>query len=461
MNELPPSRASDYSSFRRAVLADAEQHLSVDASAARAPALSPDLKGDDLYAAAKASFDRGNYKGALELYKKVLDSDPKHKTAWMDLGRTYMMLRQTGDAIVAFKKQVELNPYDEYGYSALGWAYTTERSYGEAAAAFSKAIEINPLSDYAHAALGSMYGESHQYLKAVGELEKAVALKPDDSPLEVSLGNAYLNLGQDEKALAAFDRATQLSPTPEVWNNIAYQLSLKQTHLDRAQQYAESAVTAVSNTLRNLSLEQLSEHDLQMVSELDANWDTLGWVYFARGDLEKAERYVNAAWQLGEHGEVGDHLAQIYEKRGRREDAVRTYAMALSGLRPALETKGRLARLAGGDAKVPDLVERNRLELKALRRVELERVASVDGSAEFFVIVSSAHRASRIEAAKFISGEEKLKPLGDSLAHTALDFAFPDGVPTRIVRRGVLSCAKQSRQCEFLMLLPEDVHSID
>ena len=461
IDELPASRTSDYLSFRRAVLADAEQRLSIDRSAARAPVLSPDLKGDDLYDAAKASFDRGNYKGALELFKKLLDSDPKHKSAWMDLGRTYMMLRQTGEAIAAFKKQVELNPYDEYAYSALGWAYTTQRSYDEAAAAFDKAIEINPLSQYAHAALGSMYAESHQYEKAVVELEKAVALKTDDSALEISLGDAYLNLGQEEKALAAFDRATQLSATPEVWNNIAYQLSLRKAHLDRAQQYAESAVTAISNTLRNLSLEQLSEHDLQMVSELDADWDTLGWVYFDRGDLEKAEKYVRAAWRLGEHGEVGDHLAQIYEKRGRREDAIRTYAMALSGLRPALETKGRLASLVGGERNVPKLVERNRVELEALRRVKVERPAAVAGTAEFFVIVVSASGGSRIEAAKFISGEDGLKPLGDHLSNRPLDFAFPDDVPTRVVRRGTLSCPKDSSQCEFLMMLPEDVHSVD
>ena len=47
-----------------------------------------------------------------------------------------------------------------------------------------------------------------------------------------------------------------------------------------------------------------------------AYWDTLGWVHFGEGDLDKAEKYVAAAWELGHHGEVGDHLGQIYQKRG-------------------------------------------------------------------------------------------------------------------------------------------------
>jgi tetratricopeptide (TPR) repeat protein len=372
-----------------------------------------------------------------------------------------MLLRQTDDAIVAFQKQADLNPYDEYAYGALGWAYTTARKYDDAAAAFNKSLEIDPLSEYAHAALGGMYSESHQYDKAVPELEKAVSLKSDDAALQISLGDAYLNLGQDDKALAAFDRATEISATPEVWNNIAYQLSLKKAHLDRAQQYAESAVTAVSNSLRNLSLDQVSDRDLGNVSALDADWDTLGWVYFARGDMQKAQKYVDAAWTLGEHGEVGDHLAQIYEKRGQKNDAIRTYAMSMSGLRPALETKGRLAALVGGDANATKAVEQHRPDLQTLRTIHLGKVASVSGTADFFVIVTSSSGDTKVQAAKFVSGDEKLKPLTESLRSAKIDFAFPDDAPTKILRRGTLTCSQDSHDCNFVMMLPEDVHSVD
>ena len=461
MDELPSARATDYLAFRRAVLTDATQHLSIDSTAAGTPTLSADLKGDDLYDAAKAEFDRGNYTTAIDLFKKVVEADPKHKTAWMDLGRAYMLERQTDDAVLAFKKQAELNPYDEYAYGALGWAYTTSRKYDDAAAAFNKALEINPLSEYAHAALGQMYAEAHQYDKAAPELEKAVSLKSDDAGLQISLGDAYLNLGQDDKALAAFDRATEISATPEVWNNIAHQLSLKKTHLDRAQQYAESAVTAVANSLRNLSLDQVSDRDLGMVSALDADWDTLGWVYFARGDLDKAEKYVSAAWVLGEHGEVGDHLAQIYQKLGRKNDAIKIYAESLSGLRPALETKGRLSALVGGDAKASKEVEQHKPDLQGSRTLHLGKVAPVGGTADFFVIVTSNSGNAKIDAAKFISGEEKLKPLTENLRSAQIDFAFPDDVPTKILRRGTLSCSESTKACDFVMMLPEDVHSVD
>ena len=85
---------------------------------------------------------------------------------------------------------------------------------------------------------------------------------------------------------------------------------------------------------------------LALVPSLIAYWDTLGWVYYAEGNLDKAEKYVAAAWALGQHGEVGDHLGQIYEKRGEKEKAIHTYALALSGLRPIPETRGRLGHSA-------------------------------------------------------------------------------------------------------------------
>ena len=238
-------------------------------------------------------------------------------------------------------------------------------------------------------------------------------------------------------------------------------MSLKNAHLDRAQQYAESAVTAVANDSRNLSIDGLSDRDLQIAAELDANWDTLGWVYFARGNMDKAQKYVTSAWVLGQHGEVGDHLAQIYQKMGRKDEAIRTYAESLSGIRPATETRGRLASLVGGDGKVAPVVEQHRMELQQLRTVQLGKVAPLTGTADFFVLLTPGPGGTKIDAAKFVTGEEKLKPLTENLRRAKIDFIFPDEVPTKILRRGTLTCSKESGQCDFVMTLPEDVHSVD
>jgi tetratricopeptide (TPR) repeat protein/transglutaminase-like putative cysteine protease len=459
-DELPASRAADYESFRRAVGADLAQQLSVESTAAGAPVPPADMKADDLVESARAAADSGNFPVALALLKRATEVDPKNKYAWNNLGLIYLAERDDDQAIAAFQKQIEVNPYDEYAYNNLGRVYWNERKYDEAVKAFNKQLENNPLDKFAHANLGSMYEEWHKYDLAVPELEKAASLTPDNAELQVSLGDAYLNLGQDTKALATFDHAIELSATPIVWNNIAYELSEKKSHLDKAQQYAESAVSSTAAALRNLSLDRLTQQDLQSVSSLVAYWDTLGWVHFAEGDLDKAEKYVSAAWGLGHHGEVGDHLGQIYEKLGEKDQALRTYAESMTGLRPIPETRGRLASLAGGESKADAAVARYKEDLQHLRTIDLGK-ATQTGNADFFVLLSGGGASgTKVDAVKFISGDEKLKSYNDALRTADYHLTFPDNTPVKILRRGTLSCQVPNK-CEFVLTLPDDVRAVD
>jgi tetratricopeptide (TPR) repeat protein len=459
-DELPAARGPDYESFRRAVTADLGQHLSVESTVAGAPVPPADMKADDLVESGRAALTNGNFSVAITLLKRATEVDPKNKFAWNNLGLAYLAMRQNDLAIAALQKQIEINPYDEFAYNNLGRAYWQERKYDDAAGAFHKQLEMNPLDKFAHANLGAMYAEWHKYDAAVPELEKAASLTPDSPELQVSLGDAYLNLGQDDKALEAFDRAVQLAATPLVWNNIAYQLSLKKAHLDRAQQYAESAVSATAAALRNLSLDRLTQQDLPLVPSLVAYWDTLGWVHFVEGNLDKAEKYVSAAWTLGQHGEVGDHLGQIYEKKGDKARALNTYRLALAGLRPSTETAGRIAALESGSNK-SDGDGKRKEGLQEMRTIELGK-AKETGNAEFFVLLSGgAGATARADAVKFVSGDEKLKSFTEALRTADYHLTFPDDTPVKILRRGILSCSTATGKCMFVLMLPDDVRTVD
>jgi Flp pilus assembly protein TadD len=460
-DDLPVARAGDYQSFRRAVGSDLAQQLSVENASAGGMVPPADMKADDLIESARAAADTGNVSLAEVLLKRATEVEPKNKYAWNNLGLIYLQTRQNEQAVAAFQKQIEVNPYDEFAFNNLGRVYWQERKYDDAVKAFNKQLENNPLDKFAHANLGAMYAEWHKYDLAVPELEKASSLSPESAELQVTLGDAYLNLGQDEKALAAFDHAVEMNATPLVWNNIAYQLSLRKTHLDRAQQYAESAVSATAAALRNLSLDRLTQKDLPLVSSLVAYWDTLGWVQFGEGNFDKAEKYVAAAWELGHHGEVGDHLGQIYEKRGDKDRAMRTYALSMNGLRPIPDTRERLANLMGGDGKADAAIARSKDELQRLSTVDLGK-ATQTGNADFFVLLSGgAGSVAKVDAVKFVSGDEKLKSYTDALRTANFHLTFPDDTPVKILRRGTLSCSQATDNCRFMMTLPDDVRTVD
>ncbi len=459
MSELPPARADDYRAFRRSALSDSAQWLSVESAVADTRSAPADMKTSDLIHSANEARRNGNYTQAISLLNRAVEADPKSKSVWNDLGLAYFDDWQDRLAINAYQQQIELNPFDENAYNNLGRVYLRQRKYEEADKWFKKQIEVQPLDKHAHANYGESLLEQHKYEDAVPELEKAVSISSDSATPQVNLGEAYLNLGQDEKAMAAFDKALTISATPSVWNSIAYDLARRKVHLDVARRYAESAVTGTATRLRNVSLDQLKPRDLRLVSELAAYWDTLGWVAFAEGNLDSAERYVSAAWQLNASAEVGDHLGQIYEKKGNKTEAARFYVQSLQARRADPETRQRLATILGGDDKVAAALDR--LHGDSDQPITLANAAKVEGKADFLVLLSSGQSSiATVEASKFVSGDDKLSAFAEALQSAKYRQKFPDDTPVKIIRRGTLSC-KPANDCTFQLALPDDVRSVD
>jgi tetratricopeptide (TPR) repeat protein len=316
----------------------------------------------------------------------------------------------------------------------------------------------------AHAALGSLFLQQHEYPEAVPELEKATILSPDNADLQVGLGRAYLNTGERDKALAAFDKGAGLSQAPVVWNDIAYNLADSHIELDRAQQYAESAVSATAANLRNIDLKSLTPQQLGQVTAIGAFWDTLGWVYFQKGDLQKASRYITAGWLLDQHGEVGDHLAQIYDKLGDKDRAIHAYALALAAPHSVPETRARLTLLLKGNAGIDDLVNKARPELVSARSFVLKGLSKEDATADFLILLSPAGAdgsSVKIEAVKFLSGSDALQSFVDQLRSLDYHTVFPDASPVKLVRRGTLSCSAKTGDCTFTLARPEDVRAVN
>jgi Flp pilus assembly protein TadD len=463
MRDLPAARLSDYLAFTRAVDADETQILVVENSTTGAPAIPSTASAAELLEAGMAALDAGNPREAIPLLERANQLDPKSKQGWNDLGLAYLRLGEFGDATAAFRKQVEVNPYDEHVYNYLGLTLQQQQKYDEAAVAFRKQLDINPLDPIAHAALGALFLEQHRYAEAVPELDKATVLAPDNAELEVSLGQAFLNTGQKEKALEAFEKGIELKQTPVVWNNVAYNLAQHNIELDKAAQYAESAVSATAANLRNIELAHLSLDDLNQVSSIGVYWDTLGWIYFQKGELDKAERFVRASWLLNQHGEVGDHLAQIYEKRGAKQEAERAYAEAIAAAHSVPETRTRLVSLVGDDAKIDGLAGHAKQGLTRIRTFSMGKLLNETAQADFFVMLSPAPgaRNPKVDAVKFVSGSQDLRPFAAQIHAIEFGAMFPDASPAKLVRRGTLACSAATGNCTFMLILPEDVRTLN
>jgi tetratricopeptide (TPR) repeat protein len=463
--EIAANRGPDLKAFVRAVASDTNQSVFVESpSATSASNVPAGMSADDLNEAGIAALKNQNFRAASELLKKVVELEPKHKDAWNNLGRAYLALAKYDDAVAAFKKQIDINPFDEFAYNNLGFTYQSQEKYDDAIAAYQKQLEVNPLDPFAHANLGSLYLEKKQYDASVPELERAVQITPQNPNLEANLGRAYLNVNQPDKALAAFDKAVELAPSPGIWNNVAYELSTHKTHLDKALTYAESATSATEAGLRNVDVQHLTLNDVGMVMSIGSYWDTLGWVYFQDNQLDKARRYIEAAWLLDQHSEICDHLGQIYEKLGRKQEAIHFYAMAVTAPHKIPEAEQHLKSLVPDSKLDAAAVDKARTDLSALRTVQLPWSGDKNAGAEFFLSFgasSAPEKKMKPEQVKFVSGDEALRSYVTQIQATTFSVEFPDDTPIRLVRRGVLSCGHDTHECRMVLMLPEDVRTVD
>jgi len=461
-HELPAARVQDFRAFVAAARADEGQTLAIERSVAGAPAIPETVKGEELIQAAQAAAKSRNYPLVEELLKRVLEKEPKEKDVRRQLAWALFAQRKFDPAIAALREQVAINPFDDYSYNLLGRIYWAQQNYGEAETAFRKQIEITPLDEESHSNLGVMLVEWRKYKEAVPELEQAISLNPEGETLYVSLGRAYLNLGDTAKGIEVLDQAVKRAPGQRIWNDVAYFLAVSKVQLEKAQQYAESAVTAVATDLRNVELENLTIENLGDVASLGAYWDTLGWVHFQNGNLEAAEKYVSAAWTLDQHSEVAYHLGMIYEKAGRKDEAIHMYALATAADRLVPEAKESLERLAGKD-KLETMRKKADDELRDSRTVRLgPATANVKGAteAQFYVgLTLGPSRMAKATEVKFISGDEKLRALASILKGGNFNLVFPDETNTKVIRRGTLFC--DASGCKFLMLSPEYISSVD
>jgi tetratricopeptide (TPR) repeat protein/transglutaminase-like putative cysteine protease len=461
MRELPASRAGDYDAFSRAVESDENQFFIVENNSTSLPEIPATAKADDLIEAGAAALNSGNPREAIPLLQRAVEIDPKTKLGFNDLGLAYLRTRQFPEAEAAFHRQLEVSPSDEHADNYLGLTLQQEQKFLEAEAAFRKQLDINPLDPVTHAALGALFLEQHKYSEAVPELDKAAVLSPQSAELQISLGRALLNNGQKERALEAFQKSIDLGhSSPVIWNNIAYDLAGANIELDRAQQYAESAISAIDAHLRNIQFAHLSLDDLNQVVNIGVYWDTLGWVHFKKGDLDKAERFVRAAWLLNQQGEAGDHLARIYEKRGEKQEAIRLYAEAIAAPQADPETRARLTLLLGENTKIDELVERARPRLPKSRTFDAGKLLAAKAEADFFILLAPGTKSAKIEAVKFISGSPDLRPFAENLRNIDFGAVFPDAAPSKIVRRGTLACTAAGT-CTFTLALPETVRSLN
>jgi tetratricopeptide (TPR) repeat protein len=173
------------------------------------PAASLPMSKEQLFQLATIAAAENQFEQSTELFKKVLEMDPKFAPAYNGLGLINQSLEQGNidEAIRYFKLATGVAPDYSESWNNLGRACYTRGRFREAEQAFLRSLEVKPEQADIEFALGWVYllGESRPE-EAVSCFDKAL-LVLDNPMIYYGRGLANLMLGDRFKVL---DDVTQL-----------------------------------------------------------------------------------------------------------------------------------------------------------------------------------------------------------------------------------------------------------
>ncbi len=371
----------------------------------------------------------------------------------MLLGRARMMNSQPDAAFAAYRKAISLDPSSPRAYRVLSTALASRYRVPDAVDTLRDLLKVLPDDHDASLTLAFLLANSARYAEARPLLEKLLVTDDSYPYLHFHLGTAYLHLGEEEKSAEQLRKAMDLLPGHEMLNSVAYTLAEANRNLPDALRYAEQAVQETEGQTSVFQLASADSADFALMSTLAAEWDTMGWVYFRLGDLSAAERYLVAAWRLVSFPVVGDHLAQVYEKQGKKTLATRTYIAALNTVGVNGDPKLRDSLLARAKAGNPpdSLWASARTDAERMTTFTVPHASSRDEFAEFSIVFS---KGPTVEEVKFLSGPDDLRSLESAISALQYNILFPDDAPTRIIRLGTLNCFRLQKSCDLILSPP-------
>lgn len=224
---------------------------------------------------------------AIAIHRALMEKYPRVNLMKVNLGEILQQARRTEEAYEIYREAVEQNPDNLYFL----------RSEAKLASRLDKDEE------------------------AMKNLLQAISLSPEDPTLHFQLGTVYEKQGLIDEAISSYEQVIDLKPPSSLEaaaaNNLAWLYSQDDSKLDLALEYGEKA----------LELSPVNPR----TGWKDGNiLDTVGWIYYKKGDYENAGKNIDQALRsIPFHPTINFHRAKIYEEQGQPEVANHLYQKAL------------------------------------------------------------------------------------------------------------------------------------
>lgn len=258
-------------------------------------------------------FDR-----AAEAYGEVPTGSELFHEARLQRGMALSSAGHHQKAIDLFKAGIAEKPDYLLLYPAYSRALELSGNPREAETLLLKKLKEKPGTELFEA-VSQLYLRQGRAADAVELLGKASKDQPTNEALLMALGAAYERKGDVEKSLERMRAVLAMNPdNAAALNFIGYTLADRNRDIDEA--------------------EKLVTRALQLRPDEGAYLDSLGWVYFRRGDYSRAVETLQRATEISpDEPLILEHLGDAYLAAARLEEAQSAFRRALQLLEAANE----------------------------------------------------------------------------------------------------------------------------
>lgn len=386
--------------------------------------------------------ERKEFPAALTAASAVTTREPRLACGWLILAWIQTQSGNVDAAVESMRQQLAAAPTASgHKYLAMSLARLGRRD--DALAAWAAGRAAYPDDPEFALYLGSALLGAKRFAEAASVLETEADTQQKSVRFLRTLGEAYLDAGRVPEGIARLTASADLDSSPGNLNEVAWRFADRAVALDAAVTMAKAAIDKTEADVARLEPASIDAAGLRLHDALAAYWDTLAWAHFKKKELEPAERYARAAWQLGGLPVLARHLGDIQGARGLQREQVDMYlASSVVGL-----TSADLARRQ----QSPEAAQSLAAALKQVRdaaSVNVRRVEGAEGLADAFVLVSSD---GVVQSVRVLGSDPVMAPQFQRLQGVVLPFRAPSPA-VRVVRRGVMTCLPDAATCQFRLL---------
>jgi tetratricopeptide (TPR) repeat protein len=128
---------------------------------------------------ADAMYDSAFYDDAIDVYQRILDTDPQHYDSYISISNCHKEKKDYTAAVKWAERGIGVNPQEAWGYNVLGYVLLKVGKLDEAIANLRRSTELDTTYKYPNLNLGTAYVLKADYGQAQGYLRRALEIDKD------------------------------------------------------------------------------------------------------------------------------------------------------------------------------------------------------------------------------------------------------------------------------------------